>query len=47
MYYFIQITILCSVFHVFIRRQMGFIHRVEFASKFLENNIFNHFYRLS
>ena len=38
MYYFIQITILCSVFHVFfIRKQMGFIHRVEFASKFLEN----------
>ena len=36
MYYFIQITILCSVFHVFfIRRQMWFIHRVEFASKFL------------
>lgn len=47
MYYFIQITILCSVFHVFfIRRQMGFIHRVEFASKFLENNIFNHFLQI-
>lgn len=47
MYYFIQITILCSVFHVFfIRKQMGFIHRVEFASKFLENNIFNHFLQI-
>ena len=25
---------------------MGFIHRVEFASKFLENNIFNHFLQI-
>lgn len=47
MYYFIQIIVLCSVFHVFfIRKQMGFIHRVEFASKFLENNIFNHFLQI-
>ena len=43
-YYFILFILMVSNIRVFlIRYNMGYIHRVEFANRFLENNIFNHF----
>ena len=43
-YYFILFVLMVSNIRVFlIRYNMGYIHRVEFANRFLENNIFNHF----
>lgn len=43
-YYFIFMVLILSNIRVFIiRYNMGYIHRVEFANRFLENNVFNHF----
>lgn len=46
-YYLILIIILITDLRfIILRYKFGYIHRVEFASKFLENTIFNHFIQI-
>ena len=46
-YYFILIITGYSTLHVlFIRYHLGYIHRVEFAKRFLENSLYNHFLQI-
>ena len=47
LYYIVLIITGCSTLHVFfIRYHLGYIHRVEFAKRFLENSLYNHFLQI-
>ncbi|WP_335943103.1 hypothetical protein [Fusobacterium polymorphum] len=47
LYYIILIITSGSTLHVFlIRHQLGYVHRVEFAKRFLENSLYNHFLQI-
>ena len=40
------ITFITDLRFIILRYKFGYIHRVEFASKFLENTVLNHFIQI-